>query len=395
MTREFGFFTLIVGDGTCKEWSHDLGLAAHGRLLIGGDMLLVLILVFFLSQSMNALAEEVDYSGLNQGSEEQTISTTEEFASFCESELPKLQDPEVDEKEKQSIVHTVCSVEHWQVVGSTSNPFDYDSYSGIDGLDGNRYKVYRFIDLPEFLSVKQQVIEYAEASGDDFVLQKLKYDKIKPTEALVEIEDKEELAKLTLLPGDILIQRKKVKKVWEPMFVTNILSDVVTRSVFVHAALYIGKKDGKHRIIEAIGGGVKENDLQIYVDGQSSFLLIRPPFKGIEERQRAVAFAREKAALSALGYDYDYLFGKSFLLTIVGGPWAQLLYQRMGGTDSQRYYCTELVFGALVKGGLRSNLGKEPVFIGSDIFIEMDGSRVFASYRVDEKMWTKISKRQS
>ena len=357
-------------------------------------MFIAILLSFLFTYGTAALADDIDFSGLHQNSQEQTIETTENFARFWESEGTKLLDGNVEDEEKKAIASTICSAEHWQVVGTTANPFDCDSYRGIDGLDGNRYVVYRFLDLPQFRPIKNQVIEYAEACGDNFVLNTLKYDRIEPSAKVWEIEDREGLAGLVLLPGDILVQRKKVRKLWEPMFVTNILSDVVTRSVFVHAALYVGKKDGRHRIIEAIGGGVKENDLSIYVDGESSFLLIRPPFEGIKERQRAVAFVREKAALSALGYDYDYLFGKSFLLSIIGGPWAQYIYQRNGGTDSQRYYCTELVFGALVKGGLRANLGKEPHFIGSDVFLQMDGARVIASFRVDAKMWKRVGKRQ-
>ena len=357
-------------------------------------MLLVLLLSLLLTQKTFVQADDLSFSGLNQCSQDSTLRTTEEFASFCETEASKLLDENVDDLERAAIAHTLCSVEHWQVVGNRTNPFGFDSHEGIDGLDGNRYVVYRYIDLPQFRQVRNQVIEYAESCGDNFVLNTLKYDQIDPLAKVIEIDDKKVLAELAMLPGDVLVQRKKVKKLWEPMFVTNILSDVVTRSVFVHAAIYVGKKDGSHRIIEAIGGGVKENDLSIYVDGQSSFLLIRPPFEGIKERQRAVAFAREKAALSTLGYDYDYLFGKSFLLSIVGGPWTRYIYQRNGGTDSQRYYCTELVFGALVKGGLKTNLGKEPHFIGSDVFLKMDGAKVFASYRVDEKMWCTINKRQ-
>ena len=210
--------------------------------------------------------------------------------------------------------------------------------------------------------------------------------------APIEISTREDLETLELQLGDVLVQRKKVKKVTEPMFFTNILSDVVTRSVFVHAAIYVGKDNGKHRIIEAIGGGVKENDMSIYVDGASSFLIIRPPFQTSEQRQKAINFAREKRVMSALGYDYDYLFGQSFLLNIFG-PFARPIYHRMGGTDSQRYYCTELVFGCLVKGGLRKELGKKPVFIGSDIFIKMDKAKIIARYNITAKLDKKIQRR--
>ena len=123
-------------------------------------------------------------------------------------------------------------------------------------------------------------------------------------------KEKEDIMRL-IKPGDIVVQKD------DRSAIMQTISHVTTGSDFIHAAIYKG--DGK--IIESVGVGVREANLDIYLGGMNSVEILRPPYKTKEDSDAAIKFAESK-----IGKPYNPMFEES---------------------KGKSYYCTQLVRDAL------------------------------------------------
>ncbi|MCE1248183.1 MAG: hypothetical protein LWY06_16200 [Firmicutes bacterium] len=160
-------------------------------------------------------------------------------------------------------------------------------------------------------------------------------------------EEERNKALSVLKPGDIILQKD------ERSIIMQTLSKVSTGSDYVHAAIYKG--DGK--ILESVAQGVREADADIYLKGQSSVEIIRPPYKTPEDAQAAISFAQD----------------------MVGKPYN--IFFKTG--DEKSFYCTDLVRQALFNMPnpiIPATVdGKQPKIIGADYFRHIEGSEVVYS----------------
>ncbi|MEW6282721.1 MAG: YiiX/YebB-like N1pC/P60 family cysteine hydrolase [Candidatus Eremiobacterota bacterium] len=123
--------------------------------------------------------------------------------------------------------------------------------------------------------------------------------------------EKAEQLKQALKPGDVILTADCAYPGWARMEFWTV------RSNYTHAAYYAG--DGK--ILEAVGGGVKEAELDDYFSGRTKVAIIRPPYASEEDVQAATAFCK-----SHVGKKYDSVFNTG---------------------DDNEFYCSELVYKAL------------------------------------------------
>jgi len=120
------------------------------------------------------------------------------------------------------------------------------------------------------------------------------------------LEDKKTV-KSMLQPGDIILQKD------ERAIIMQAMSKVVTGSDFVHAALY----EGNGKMLESVVTGVREANIDEYLQGENSVQIVRPHYESEADRQAAIDFAREQK-----GKPYNMLFDEK---------------------THESYYCTQLV----------------------------------------------------
>lgn len=91
-----------------------------------------------------------------------------------------------------------------------------------------------------------------------------------------------------LVPGYVLLS-----------FIRGELSNLFIPGEFTHAAMVIDDRF----VIEAVGGGVRMNDIISFMTSKDRVVLLRPLFADDEQRKKAVGLAQ-----TTIGAPYDYLF---------------------------------------------------------------------------------------
>lgn len=109
-------------------------------------------------------------------------------------------------------------------------------------------------------------------------------------------------------PGDVLLS-----------YIRGELSNLFIPGEWKHAAIFYGDIEGRPTIVEAIGIGVVEKDLLVFMLRKDLVGIFRPKFADTRTKLIAAANAR-----SAVGLPYDYEFKG----------------------DNKAFYCSELVCSA-------------------------------------------------
>jgi len=120
---------------------------------------------------------------------------------------------------------------------------------------------------------------------------------------------------------------------------TSVIIGATTRSVYTHAALYIGNG----RVVEAVGEGVREVSLEDYLKENGEAMIVRPQELSDSQQQKLVDFAR-----SQVGKGYD----KAGAIASARFDWTK---NALINSDPNRnsYYCSNLVTSAY------KSIGKE------------------------------------
>jgi len=118
-----------------------------------------------------------------------------------------------------------------------------------------------------------------------FGKQRLRFSTIKITAAHVKA------IKISIRPGDIFLS----KKIGEA---TNLVID----GFFKHGAIYAPAPE-RPEVVEAIGHGVDESDINEFLYKKDYVKVVRAKFLTAEERAQVAAIAREQ-----IGKPYDFLF---------------------------------------------------------------------------------------
>jgi uncharacterized protein YycO len=139
-----------------------------------------------------------------------------------------------------------------------------------------------------------------------------------------------------IVPGQIFLSRTR------GMFSNNFIP-----GFFTHAAICIDS----NTICEAVGEGVRANDIISFMLSKDYLVLLRPSFATPEQMQKAADFAREN-----IGKPYDYEFQ----------------------SDLKAFYCSELCFASYKEAmngnsplELRERLGDKTI-VPSDIWAAKD-----------------------
>lgn len=154
-------------------------------------------------------------------------------------------------------------------------------------------------------------------------------------------------------PGDIILSSDKSL----PLY--SALSKVALGSDFGHASLYIG--DG--RIIQSGPGGVEESPL---FDRGTHFTLIKPEYQNEEDREKAVAYAKD----------------------MVGKP-----YDWTSRNEGDSVTCTDLLANALGQGDTKFDI-KESSLLGTRAITPqafLDNDKMKVAVDGDSPLWKDVA----
>lgn len=85
--------------------------------------------------------------------------------------------------------------------------------------------------------------------------------------------------------------------------VSNFFNGIVNPGKYMHIAMYVGRIDGKHYVIDVLGRGVFFNPLNEFLADKDLICIRRPKNFTLDRKKKAVRWMKRQ-----VGKPYDYLF---------------------------------------------------------------------------------------